>query len=139
MKEFFGFGGYSREAEGFLSWQHLVFVSTLMLIMIALAVFLGLKNSVQRRFLRRIPEQGPPCVKNQRADHICPPSRGNDEIKRSPVLRHVSRSTEVSPGSTLSAMTAYGPWIVLFRAVFLLKSAMNLFGKRGGRRITPPC
>lgn len=41
MKEFFGFGGYTREAEGFLSWQHLLFVSTLMVIMVALAVILG--------------------------------------------------------------------------------------------------
>ena len=44
MKEFFGFGGYSRDAEGFLSWQHLVFVSMLMVIMITLAVILGRKN-----------------------------------------------------------------------------------------------
>ena len=44
MKEFFGFGGYMREAEGYFSWQHLTFVSCLMVIMIALAVFLGLKN-----------------------------------------------------------------------------------------------
>lgn len=44
MKEFFGFGGYTREPEGYMSWQHLVFVSTLMVIMIALAIFLGLSN-----------------------------------------------------------------------------------------------
>ena len=44
MKEFFGFGGYSRKPEGFMSWQHLVFVSSLMVIMIGLAVFLGIKN-----------------------------------------------------------------------------------------------
>ena len=41
MKEFFGWGGYSREPEGYLSWQHLVFVSSLMLLMIALAIFFG--------------------------------------------------------------------------------------------------
>ncbi len=41
MKEFFGFGGYTRPAEGFLSWQHIVFVSTLVAIMTVLAVFLG--------------------------------------------------------------------------------------------------
>ena len=40
LKEFFGFGGYEREAEGFLSWQHLVFVSSLMLLMTALAIAL---------------------------------------------------------------------------------------------------
>ena len=44
MKEFFGFGGYERTPEGYMSWQHLLFVSSLMLIMIALAVFLGLRN-----------------------------------------------------------------------------------------------
>lgn len=44
MKEFFGFGGYLREAEGYLSWQHLLFVSTLMAVMIGLAIVLGLRN-----------------------------------------------------------------------------------------------
>ena len=44
MKEFFGFGGYQRPAEGYMSWQHLCFVSSLMAIMIFLAIFLGLKN-----------------------------------------------------------------------------------------------
>ena len=41
MKEFFGFGGYMREPEGYLSWQHLVFVTSLMIIMVAFAVWLG--------------------------------------------------------------------------------------------------
>ncbi len=41
MKEFFGWGGYAREPEGFLSWQHLLFVTSLMAIMVALAVLLG--------------------------------------------------------------------------------------------------
>ena len=44
MSEFFGFGGYSRPAEGFLSWQHLTFVTAIMLVMIGMAVFLGKKN-----------------------------------------------------------------------------------------------
>lgn len=44
MREFFGFGGYTREAEGFMSWQHLLFVSCLMCIMITSAVILGCKN-----------------------------------------------------------------------------------------------
>ncbi len=44
MGEFFGFGGYTRAAEGYFSWQHLTFVSCLMVIMIALAVILGRKN-----------------------------------------------------------------------------------------------
>ena len=42
MKEFFGFGGYQRTPEGYLSWQHILFVSFLMAAMVALAVFLGL-------------------------------------------------------------------------------------------------
>ena len=44
MKEFFGFGGYTRPIEGYFSWQHLLFVSFLMTLMIALAVTLGLRN-----------------------------------------------------------------------------------------------
>lgn len=44
MKEFFGIGGYLREPEGYLSWQHLTFVTSLMIIMIGLAVFFGIKN-----------------------------------------------------------------------------------------------
>ena len=42
MREFFGFGGYTREPEGYMSWQHITFVTSLMIIMIALAVYLGL-------------------------------------------------------------------------------------------------
>lgn len=44
MKEFFGWDGYAREPEGFLSWQHLSFVTAFMIIMVALAVFFGRKN-----------------------------------------------------------------------------------------------
>ena len=44
MREFFGFGGYTREAEGFLSWQHLTFVTAIMAVMVGLAVFLGKRN-----------------------------------------------------------------------------------------------
>ncbi len=44
MKEFFGFGGYQRTAEGFMSWQHLLFVSLLTLGMIITAVLLGKRN-----------------------------------------------------------------------------------------------
>ena len=43
MKEFFGFGGYTREPEGYMSWQHLLFVSSLMAIMITLAIIFGRK------------------------------------------------------------------------------------------------
>ena len=44
MKEFFGFGGYTRPVEGYFSWQHLLFVSSLMVIMVLLAVILGRHN-----------------------------------------------------------------------------------------------
>lgn len=47
MREFFGFGGYQRPAEGFLSWQHLTFVTLLMLIMVASAVYLGKRNQAK--------------------------------------------------------------------------------------------
>ena len=43
MKEFLGIGGYAREPEGYLSPEHLIFVSCLILSMIALAVLLGLR------------------------------------------------------------------------------------------------
>ena len=43
MREFLGLGGYLREPEGYMSWQHLTFVSLLMVIMVALAVILGIK------------------------------------------------------------------------------------------------
>lgn len=44
MKEFLGFGGYQRPAEGYMSWQHLVFVTGLMVIMVLMAWLLGRKN-----------------------------------------------------------------------------------------------
>ena len=44
MREFFGFGGYTREPEGFLSWQHLVFVGSLLVLMVVLAILLGNSN-----------------------------------------------------------------------------------------------
>lgn len=44
MKEFFGFGGYQRQPEGFMSWQHLAFVTSLMAVMVFLAIFLGRRN-----------------------------------------------------------------------------------------------
>ena len=44
LREFFGYGGYTREPEGYFSWQHILFVTSLMAVMIALAVILGLKN-----------------------------------------------------------------------------------------------
>ena len=44
MKEFFGIDGYQRPVEGYLSWQHLLFVTALMVIMVACAVLLGKRN-----------------------------------------------------------------------------------------------
>lgn len=44
FREFFGFGEYKRPAEGWFSWQHIVFVTSLMLVMIVLAVWLGKRN-----------------------------------------------------------------------------------------------
>ena len=43
LKEFFGIGGYQRTPEGALSWQHLLFVGSLLLIMTVLAILLGVK------------------------------------------------------------------------------------------------
>ena len=44
MKEFFGFGGYTRPAEGFFSWQHLVFVTSLMVLMVLCALLLSKRS-----------------------------------------------------------------------------------------------
>ena len=51
MREFFGLGKYSdgeyhfiREAEGAWSWQHILFVSCLMALMVGLAIFFGKRN-----------------------------------------------------------------------------------------------
>lgn len=44
MKEFFGFGGYNRPAEGYFSWQHLTFVTSLIILMVVFAVLFGRKN-----------------------------------------------------------------------------------------------
>ena len=42
MKEFFGIGGYQRTPEGYMSWQHLLFVTLATLVMVGLAVLIGL-------------------------------------------------------------------------------------------------
>ena len=44
IKEFFGFGGYTREPEGYMSWEHLTFVTSLIIIMVICAVVFGRKN-----------------------------------------------------------------------------------------------
>ena len=43
IREFFGFGGYQRPAEGYFSWQHLTFVTALVVVMAVSAVVLGRK------------------------------------------------------------------------------------------------
>ena len=43
MKEFFGIGGYQRQAEGYFSWQHLTAVTVYMIIMVAFAIYFGKK------------------------------------------------------------------------------------------------
>ena len=43
IREFLGFGGYQRPAEGYFSWQHLTFVTTLVVLMIILGAVLGCK------------------------------------------------------------------------------------------------
>ena len=44
MKEFLGFGGYQRVPEGYMSWQHLTFVTSLLVVMTILACVLGIRN-----------------------------------------------------------------------------------------------
>ena len=43
IKEFFGFGGYTRPIEGYMSIEHLCFVTFLMIVMVALAIYFGRK------------------------------------------------------------------------------------------------
>lgn len=47
MKEFFGFGGYTRTPEGFLSWQHLLLVGSLLCVMVVLAIVVGRHNKLK--------------------------------------------------------------------------------------------
>ena len=47
MAEFFGFGGYARQPEGFMSWQHLLFVTSLLAVMTVLAIFFGKQGRKQ--------------------------------------------------------------------------------------------
>jgi hypothetical protein len=44
IKEFFGFLPCTRPIEGFLSWQHILFITMFMVVMTVSAVKLGLKN-----------------------------------------------------------------------------------------------
>lgn len=55
MAEFFGFGGALGEPEGYLSWQHLTFVLSMNLIMIALAIIFGLRNRKKDEKTKNLP------------------------------------------------------------------------------------
>lgn len=44
IREFFGYGGYQRQPEGYLSPEHLIFVTSLLAVMVTLAVLLGRRN-----------------------------------------------------------------------------------------------
>lgn len=44
IKEFFGIGGYTRTPEGAYSFEHLLFVSIVISLMLFLAIFLGIRN-----------------------------------------------------------------------------------------------
>ena len=55
MRDFFGFGGYTRVPEGFLSWQHLTFVTFLMAIMVTLAVCIGLRYKSKNEKEKNLP------------------------------------------------------------------------------------
>ena len=47
LREFFGFGSYQREPEGYFSWQHLTFVTIVMIIMASLAIYFGTRNKTR--------------------------------------------------------------------------------------------
>lgn len=47
IREFFLLEGWQRPIEGYFSWQHLTFVTVLMILMVGAAVFLGRRNKVQ--------------------------------------------------------------------------------------------
>ncbi|MCR5693997.1 MAG: YwaF family protein [Clostridia bacterium] len=44
LREFFGYGGYERAPEGFLSWQHLLFISYFLAAMVFFGIYFGLRN-----------------------------------------------------------------------------------------------
>lgn len=54
MREFFGIGGYQRPAEGYFSWQHLTFVTSLMVVMVALSVWLGCMDRKKPQHRRKV-------------------------------------------------------------------------------------
>lgn len=55
MEDFFGFGGYKRTPEGYMSWQHLTFVFSMIAAMIVLAIVLGIKNKNKPQKEKNVP------------------------------------------------------------------------------------
>ena len=55
MKEFLGIGGYTREPEGYLSPEHLIFTLSLILFTLALAILLGIRNRSADQRKKNIP------------------------------------------------------------------------------------
>lgn len=55
MREFFGIGGYTRQAEGFLSWQHLLSVGIMLGLMVVLSVLLGKRNRLTSEKQKNLP------------------------------------------------------------------------------------
>ncbi len=55
MREFFGIGGYTRQAEGFLSWQHLLSVGIMLGLMVILSVLLGKRNRLGTEKEKNVP------------------------------------------------------------------------------------
>jgi len=55
FNEFIGVGGYNRQPEGFLSWQHLLFVGLLLCAMTVLAIFFGRKKRFSDEKDKNIP------------------------------------------------------------------------------------
>lgn len=55
MREFFGFGGYQREPSGAYSFGHLFQVTIILVILLGLAVFFGIKNKNKDEKTKNIP------------------------------------------------------------------------------------
>lgn len=46
MRDFFGFGGYTRTPEGYMSWQHLTLVGCFLTVMVIVAILMGKRNKL---------------------------------------------------------------------------------------------
>ena len=55
MKEFLGIGGYTREPEGFLSPEHLIFTLSLVLFTLGMAIVLGIRNKSRTDIVKNRP------------------------------------------------------------------------------------